>query len=211
MIVRFREPVNGVTHMVGALLAALGLIWLVGLTHGDLAKMISVIIYGVSMIALYSASAIYHLVNGSERLILWLKRFDHAAIYILIAGTYTPFCYNVLSDGWRWLMLGLVWGLAVVGVVYKLCFLRDGSYLSILFYVVMGWVGLLVLPQALHLLPPSVIVLILAGGLFYTIGAVIFGIERPNFHPLFGHHELWHLFVLGGSTFHFVAVLRCVI
>ena len=120
MMVRFREPVNGFTHLAGAFLAAFGLILLVGLTRGDLARMISVIIYGTSMILLYLASAVYHLANGSERKILWLRRLDHAAIYILIAGTYTPFCYNVLDGHLRWLMLGLVWGLAIIGVLYKL-------------------------------------------------------------------------------------------
>lgn len=210
MMVRFREPVNGFTHLAGAFLAAFGLILLVGLTRDDAARMISVVVYGVSMILLYLASAVYHLANGSERLILWLRRLDHAAIYLLIAGTYTPFCYNVLDGNLRWLMLILVWGLAVVGVCYKLLFLRDGSYLSLIFYVAMGWVGIIALPEALRLLPISVIVLILSGGAMYMIGAVIFGLEKPNFHPHFGHHEIWHLLVLGGSAFHFVAVLRCI-
>ncbi len=210
MMVRFREPVNGFTHLAGAFLAAFGLILLVGLTRGDLARMISVIIYGISMILLYLASAVYHLANGSERKILWLRRLDHAAIYILIAGTYTPFCYNILDGHLRWLMLGLVWGLAIIGVLYKLLFLREGSHLSLIFYVAMGWVGIIALPEALRLLPPSVIVLILAGGALYMVGAVIFGIQKPNLHPHFGHHEIWHLLVLGGSAFHFVAVLRCI-
>ncbi|MBZ0280662.1 MAG: hemolysin III family protein [Anaerolineae bacterium] len=211
MMVRFREPVNGFTHLAGAFLAAVGLVLLVGLTRSDAARMISVVIYGISMIVLYSASAVYHLANGSEHMILWLRRIDHAAIYILIAGTYTPFCYNVLDGHFRWLMLGLVWGLAIVGVLYKLLFLNDGGYLSLIFYVAMGWVGIIALPEALRLLPPSVIVLILSGGALYMIGAVIFGIEKPNLHPYFGHHEIWHLLVLGGSAFHFVAVLRCVV
>lgn len=211
MLIRFREPVNSVTHLTGAAFAVIGLVWLVSLTRADLAKLISVAVYGLSMIALYLASGIFHLFNGSERTILWLRRIDHAAIYLLIAGTYTPFCYTVLTGGWRWLMLALVWGLAFIGAVYKLLFLRgENSRLSLCFYVAMGWVGVIALPQALPLMPPSVAVLLIAGGALYMIGALIFGLEKPNFHPQFGHHEIWHLLVLGGSAFHFAAVVRVI-
>lgn len=204
----FREPVNGFTHLAGAFLAVVGLVWLLALAWGETAKLVTVLIYGLSMIALYLASATFHLARGSERMLLWLRRLDHAAIYGLIAGTYTPICYAVLDGGWRWGMLALVWGFAVVGAAYKLARLRQGSRWSLVFYLVMGWLGLLALPKALAVLPPGAILMIAAGGAAYSVGAAIFAIRRPNFHPHFGHHEIWHLCVLVGSVFHFAAIAR---
>lgn len=206
---RFREPVNGFTHLVGALLAAAGLVWLMTLTWDNSARLVVVVIYGVCTIALYLASATYHLTNGSDIVLLWLRRFDHAAIYLMIAGTYTPILYTRLEGGWRWGMLALVWGLAFAGIGYKLLFLREGSLWSLFYYIAMGCVGLVALPVGLTVLPRDVILLLMAGGLCYLLGALIFGIQKPNFHPHFGHHEIWHLCVLGGSGFHFGAILLC--
>lgn len=207
---RFREPVSGFTHLAGALLAAAGLIWLVLLTRADTAKLMSMIVYGASLVLLYTASTVMHLTKGSERLVLLLNRIDHAAIYLLIAGSYTPIAYYALTGAWRWGLLAVVWMLAVTGVVYKLFFLRRDGHLSTLFYVGMGWLGVLVVPQIAGVFPPEAIALLLAGGLIYSAGALIFALRRPNFHPHFGFHELWHLFVLAGSALHFFVVLRYV-
>ena len=208
MLTYFREPVNGFTHLAGAILGALGLIALVALTADDPAKMVSMIVYGVSLILLYSASSAYHLTKGSQSLQDWLRSLDHAAIYLLIAGTYTPFCYNILSGGWRWGMLGLVWALALVGIIYKIALRRHShSQVSTALYVGMGWLALLILPRIIETLAPGALALLVAGGLVYTFGAVIYALRRPNFHRHFGHHELWHLFVLGGSALHYLAVL----
>lgn len=205
---RFREPVNGFTHLIGVPLGFLGLLWLVSLTHNEPDKMLSMIVYGVSIMLLYAASALFHLVKGSEHTVLILRRIDHAAIYVLIAGTYTPLVYNILSGTWRWGVLGAIWGLAVIGIIYKLLFLKGSrNRVSLVTYLLMGWTGILVLPHALPLIEPGALLLILAGGLAYSIGAVIFALRRPNFHTHFGHHEIWHLFVLAGSGFHFAAVL----
>ncbi len=207
MMQHFREPVSGFTHLGGAVLAFFGLITLIVETFDDPAKMASMIVYGISLILLYSASTALHLTRGTPRTIRWLRSFDHAAIYLLIAGTYTPFCYNVLSGKWRWGMLGVIWALAVIGVIYKLFFIRkDHSHLSTLFYVGMGWLAVFVLPQAVAQLPPGAVILIAGGGLLYTIGAVIFALRKPNFHRHFGFHEVWHLFTLGGSALHFAAI-----
>ncbi len=204
---RFREPVSGLTHLAGAILGAAGLVWLVARTWDEPGKMLSMMVYGASLVLLYSASAALHLVKGTPRTILWLARVDHAAIYALIAGTYTPICYNVLTGGWRWGMLSTIWALAVVGIVFKLLYLREAGHLSTLLYVGMGWLALLLLPTLLERLPAAAIWLIAGGGLLYSAGAVIFALRRPNLHPHFGFHELWHLFVLGGSALHFAAVL----
>lgn len=208
MMTRFREPVNGFTHLTGAILGAIGLLVLLFLTRHDPAKMISMLVYGISLILLYTASTVFHLAKGSKSLQDWLRSLDHAAIYLLIAGTYTPFCYNILSGGWRWGMLGLVWALALAGVIYKIALRHhDHSQISTGLYVGMGWLALLVLPHAINRLAPGALALVVGGGLVYTLGAVIFALQRPNLHRHFGHHELWHLFVLGGSALHYFAVL----
>jgi len=204
----FREPVSGFTHLGGAIAAAIGLMILVVLPREDTAKLISMAVYGLSAMALFLASTVMHLSHGSARKMAWLRTLDHAAIYLLIAGTYTPICYNILSGMWRWGMLGLIWLLAFVGIVYKLAFRsRDHSVLSTAFYVAMGWAALLVAPRALELLPPGALLLIVVGGVVYSLGAVIFATKRPNFHPQFGFHEVWHLFVLAGFALHFAAIL----
>jgi hemolysin III len=203
---RFREPLSGFTHLGGVVFGVFALIVLVGLTHNDFGKLIAVICYSMSMILLYAASTTLHLVNGSERVLLWLRRFDHATIYLVIAGTYTPFVYFYLTGMWRASVLGILWAIAVMGVVYKLCCLENKTYISSLLYVGMGWFALLLTPQIVKLVPPGAIGLLLLGGLIYTLGAVIFAIERPNLHRYFGHHELWHVFTLGGSAVHFLAV-----
>lgn len=212
MMTRFREPVNGFTHLVGVVLGCAGLVWLVLVTQDEPAKLISVLVYGICVILLYSASTTFHLVNGSERTVLLLRRLDHAAIYLMIAGTYTPIVYNTLDGAWRWSVLLLVWLLAAVGIVYKLMFLKgQGSHFSTLLYMGMGWVGIITLPEALRLLHPGALLLILAGGLTYSVGALVFALQRPNLHRWFGHHELWHLFVLGGSALHFAAIVLYVV
>lgn len=203
---RFREPFNGFTHLGGAAFGVFAFIVLAGLTYHDPGRLLSMIVYSISLILLYTASATLHLVNGSDGVLLWLRRFDHATIYLVIAGTYTPFVYRFLTGTWRLGVLGILWALAVAGVVYKLCFLQNKTYLSSLFYVGMGWFALLLTPQILALVPPGAIGLLLLGGVIYTIGAVIFALERPNLHRHFGHHELWHVFVLGGSVVHFLAI-----
>jgi hemolysin III len=204
---RFREPVNGFTHLTGALLSALGLVWLIALTYSNTPKMVSLVVYGVSMILLYSASALFHLTKASDGKLLWLRRFDHAAIYVMIAGTYTPLFYNVLDDSLRWWMLASVWGIALAGTIYKLCFLRDSGLPSLVTYVLIGCIGLISAPQTLRVLPAGAVLLIAAGGICYLTGVVIFGLEKPNFHRHFGHHEIWHLLVMAGSLVHFVAIL----
>jgi hemolysin III len=204
---RFREPVNGFTHLAGAVLSALGLFWLIAVTQNNTPKMMSLVIYGVSMILLYSASATFHLTKTSAEKLLWLRRFDHAAIYLLIAGTYTPLFYNVLDGSLRWWLLIIVWIAALAGAVYKLFFLEDSGLLSLACYVLVGCIGVVSAPQTLRVLPAGAIILIAIGVIFYLIGVVVFGLEKPNFYHHFGHHELWHLLVMGGSSVHFIAIV----
>ncbi len=205
---RFREPVSGLLHLAGAVLAVFGLFWLLHRAAGDPPRVASVVVYGVSLILLFTASSVMHLYNGSRRTIDVLNRLDHAAIYLLTAGTYTPVCVNVLEGGWGAGLLAAVWALAAVGVVYKLVVGpgRRSTTRSTLLYLAMGWLAVVAIPKLIEALPLPALVLIAAGGLAYTIGAIVYLFDDPDVRPTFGLHEIWHLFVLAGSGFHFAAI-----
>jgi hemolysin III len=209
MMQRFRQPVNGFTHLTGAVLSACALLWLILVTHHEPIKLMAVVIYGLSLITLYAASATYHLSHGSARKLLWLERMDHAAIYVLIAGSYTPICLTVITGEWRWILLSLVWVLALIGVVYKLLLLTRPGVFSLLYYMLMASVVFIAPPSVISMVPPEAVVFLVASGIVFFIGALVFGFQKPNLHPLIGHHELWHLFVMTGSTLHFIAVVLC--
>ncbi len=202
-----REPINSLTHWAGVLLAlpiTAGLIvWAV--THGLSPWPFA--IFGLSFLMLYLASASYHSFHVSERALLWLRKLDHSAIFLLIAGSYTPIAYFGLAGNWRWAVLGVVWGIALAGVTLKLITMRLPRWLSTALYLGMGWIAMAFLPQFVHTLAPGALVWLAVGGALYTAGAVIYATKRWNPRPgIFGFHEIWHLFVLGGSGAH-VAML----
>ena len=208
-----REPVSGLTHLVGALLAAVGLVVLLDIaaSAGRADQLVAFGVFGLSLIALYAASALYHLLPLSPAGVARLRRLDHMTIFVLIAGTYTPFCLLALDGGWRWGLLGLIWGLALCGVLLKLLWMDASRWLSVVLYLGMGWVAVIAAPALLRAVPPDGITWILAGGLVYSAGALIYGLKRPNLVPgTFGFHEVWHLFVIAGSACHFWAVLHYV-
>lgn len=204
-VLRGREPVSGLTHAAGAVLALGGMVWLVHLTRHDIPKMLTVIVFGASMIVLYTASAVLHLYRGSKQMIRRLNQFDHAAIYVMIAGTYTPFLYILLAGGWRWGTLVAIWAVAIIGAAIKLVYFWQG-HVSTMLYVSMGWLGVIVAPRILPVLEMPALWLLAGGGVIYMVGALIFALRRPNFHPRFGFHELWHVLVLAGSALHFAAL-----
>lgn len=208
-----REPVNGLTHLAGGVLAVAGLVvLLVGAAGaGRPDQLVAFGVFGASLIVLYTASALYHLLPLSPAGVARLRRLDHMSIFALIAGTYTPFCLLVLEGGWRWGLLGLIWGLALGGVLIKLFWMDAPRWLSVLIYLGMGWIAVIAGPQLFRTLPAGGIAWVLAGGLIYSAGALVYGLKRPNPAPgIFGFHELWHLFVLAGSACHFWAVLEYV-
>jgi hemolysin III len=200
----FREPVSGLTHAAGAVLAFFGMLWLVWIARHTPGRATTLAIFGTTMVMVYIASSAMHLYNGSPKTIKRLNQIDHATIYLLIAGTYTPFTYTFLTDWWRWGLLTLIWSLAIIGLILKLGFHVYG-HASTAFYVAMGWVALIAVPRYIMTHHYEALWLILAGGVVYTIGAIIFAVRRPNLHKHFGYHEIWHLFVLGGSACHFLA------
>jgi len=208
MLKKIREPVNSLTHWVGALLALIGLIALLIVGWGAPTKVISLLIYGVSLIFLFSASATYHMVRVKDKALEIFRKVDHAAIYFLIAGTYTPFCVNAFSGFWKWCMLTIIWSLALIGILVKVFYIRAPRWLNAGIYVVMGWLAVGAAGQMLAALPAWVLTWLIIGGVIYTLGAVVYITKIFNFKPgVFGFHEMWHIFVLLAAAAHFVAVL----
>ena len=203
-----REPVNSLTHWAGALLGLIGLVALLIVGWSTPAKIISLAIYGVSLIAMFSASATYHMVQAKEKVLLILRKIDHSAIYLLIAGTYTPFCVNAFDGFWKWGMLSIIWSLALVGIIVKVFYIKAPRWLNAGIYVVMGWLCVGAAGQMLATLPVWVVVWLITGGVIYTLGAVVYITKIFNFVPgVFGFHEVWHIFVMLAAAAHFVAVL----
>jgi len=203
----YGEKFNALTHLVGAVLALAGTVVLIVLAvlDGDPWKVVSVSIYGVTLALLYSFSALYHSLRGRPKNIL--RKLDHHSIYLLIAGSYTPFCLVTLRGPWGWSLLGVVWGLAVFGSLQELRPKSGARILSVVIYVAMGWVGLVALVPLLHALGPAGFAWVAAGGLFYTIGIVFYALDTRLTHA----HGVWHLFVLAGSATHYVAILNYVL
>lgn len=207
MFKKLREPVNSLTHWVGAVLALAGLIALLIVGWGAPAKVISLIVYGVSLIFLFSASATYHAVRVKDQALEIFRKVDHAAIYCLIAGTYTPFCINVFKGFWQWGLLAIVWSLALIGIVVKIFVIRAPRWVTAGIYLLMGWLCMAAVGQ-LAALPAWVLTWMIAGGVIYTLGAIVYMTKIFNFVPgVFGFHEVWHIFVLVAAAAHFVAVL----
>jgi len=201
------ERFNAITHLAGALLALAGAVVLIVLAarEGDPWKVVSVSIYGTTLVLLYSFSALYHSLRGRAKNVL--RELDHHSIYLLIAGSYTPFCLVTLRGPWGWSLFGVVWGLAVLGSLQELWLKNSARILSVVIYIVMGWVALVALIQLLHALGPAGFAWLVAGGLFYTIGIVFYVIDTRLKHA----HGIWHLFVLAGSASHYVAILKYVL
>ncbi|MDQ4062410.1 MAG: hemolysin III family protein [Actinomycetota bacterium] len=197
--------------MTGGLLASIGLIVLLvtAASEGRTDQLVAFGIFGFSLITLYSASALYHLLPLSPLGVARLRRVDHISIFLLIAGTYTPFCLLALDGGWQVALLCLIWGLALCGILLKLLWMEAPRWLSVALYLGMGWVALVAAPALFRAVPAGGMAWVLAGALVYSAGALIYGFKRPNPIPgALGFHELWHLFVMAGSASHFWAVLR---
>lgn len=206
----FRDPFSGLSHVIGALLgcAALGYLLNHSLANGDVRSSIPFAIFGISVILMYSSSAAYHLLRVSESKIKLLRRIDHTMIFILIAGSYTPFCLIALKDSNGPWLLNAVWGIAIAGLGIKLFWMHAPRWLSTGLYLFMGWLAVSVLVPLSQTLTPEGLAWLLGGGLFYTVGAIIYAVKWPDpFAPHFGFHEIWHLFVLAGTTCHFFSII----
>ncbi|MFC5847376.1 PAQR family membrane homeostasis protein TrhA [Deinococcus petrolearius] len=204
-----REPVNALTHWGGVAGALLILGPLLGWASARGLALWPFLVFGVSMALLYGASASYHSFRPGERGMLWLRKLDHASIFLLIAGTYTPMVYFGLGGGWRVGVLALVWGVALAGMALKLLTMRLPRWVSTALYLALGWLSLALLPEFVRTLPAGAVVWLAVGGVLYTAGAVVYGTKRWNPKPgFFGFHEIWHLFVLGGTAAHVVMMFN---
>jgi hemolysin III len=204
---RIREPVNGASHLVGLLLAGGGTFLLLRIAQGP-GQLVAFGVYGATLILLYGASTLYHTLTLPERPRRALRTLDHIAIYFLIAGTYTPVALITLKGPMGWTLLAVVWLIALAGIPFKLFFLDAPVWLSTATYLAMGYLALVAVVPIAHAVSLRGLAWLIAGGLAYTLGAVIYAQQRPDPFPgRFGHHEIWHLLVLAGSGCHFAFML----
>ena len=201
------EKFNAWTHLVGALLALAGAILLLwkAIPGGDGWKIFAVAVYGATLVLLYSISTIYHSVRGRAKRVL--RKLDHLSIYLLIAGSYTPFCLVSLRGAWGWALFGTVWGLALLGMLQEIKPRSEARVLSLVIYALMGWVVLVAVRPLLAALGPAGFAWLAGGGLLYTVGIVFFVYDSRFRH----WHGIWHLFVMAGSLLHYVAIWRFVL
>lgn len=210
-----REPINALTHLIGAGLSLIGTLFLLILgersTPFTITTIVSILIFGISLISLYTTSGIYHLVKTTDAILLRLKKLDHAMIFVLIAGSYTPFCMLSLSGVWKWSIIITVWSLALVGITLKIFWIDMPRWLSTFFYIGMGWIALFALKPLYTSLSFGGFLFLALGGIMYTIGGIIYGLKKPNISKEFGFHEIFHIFVMLGSACHYWAVFRYVL
>ncbi|MGH2627385.1 MAG: PAQR family membrane homeostasis protein TrhA, partial [Anaerolineales bacterium] len=198
-------PVNGLMHLGAAVAAAAGLVVLLYLARASVPRLVSLTVYGATLVLMFSASAAYHLVSAGPRATLFLRKLDHSAIYLLIAGTYTPICLHFFSGFWRVGLPAVVWGLALLGIGVKLFIIRAPRWVTAAVYLAMGWLSLSAIGEILSSLPAGALAWLVLGGLFFTGGAVIYVLKKPDLFPgVFGFHEIWHVFVILGALSHFV-------
>ena len=203
-----RDPMSSYTHLLAAIGSICTAIALALYSHhvgGTMMQTVSVIIFGLSLTALYTASTVFHFYNrGNFRIQLRLRKLDHSMIYVLIAGSYTPFLICALGKN-AVMSLALIWGIALTGIVLKMVWMNAPRWLSTAFYLALGW-SIVVIPNALTSMPMPVIVLTALGGVAYSIGAVIYATKKPNLGPVWGFHEIFHLFTMFGSILQIIAV-----
>lgn len=211
----FKEPGSAITHFIGMMMALIaGVPFIIKASQGSITTLISSIIYITSMVLLYAASATYHFYDISEKVNKYLKKMDHMMICVLIAGTYTPYCLLVIRKTFGIVVLAIIWSFALIGIVIKGFWVNCPKWFSSILYIGMGWTCLIALPRLWNGLTPAAFGWLLAGGIIYTIGGVIYALKIPwfdNKFKNFGLHEIFHLFVMGGSICHYISLYFYVI
>ncbi len=217
---KIKDPVSGFTHLAGAIASIVGLVFLIimpALYSNEKGwDIVSFTIFGVGLILLYTFSSLYHLLNVGETATRVLRKFDHIMIYVLIAATYTPICLGPLRGGWGWSIFGIVWGLAVIGTVLTATWINAPRWLTTGIYLAMGWTVIVAIYPMITIFKElnalSSLWWLLAGGIFYTIGAVIYGLKWPPLkNKYFGFHEIFHIFVMLGSLCQYWFIIRYVL
>ncbi|BDF18381.1 channel protein, hemolysin III family [[Clostridium] scindens ATCC 35704] len=204
-----KDPGSAITHFIGMLMAIFAAVPLLIKAAHEPSRIyiISITVYAISLILLYAASTTYHTIDRSERVNTILKKIDHMMISVLIAGSYTPICLLVLKGRTGIILLGIVWGIAVIEMLIKAFWVFCPKWVSSVLYIGMGWTCVLAFTQILNALSPAAFGWLLAGGIIYTVGGIIYALKLPFFntkHKNFGSHEIFHLFVMGGSACHFI-------
>ncbi|AIF44088.1 hemolysin III family protein [Virgibacillus sp. SK37] len=205
-----REPINSLTHLFGAILSIIGLIamiWKASTETGTIISIVAVTIFGISMTLLYAASATYHMVIAKDHVIAFLRRVDHSMIFVLIAGTYTPLCLISLNGITGWILFSIISVIALLGVTFKLIWFHAPRWLSTALYIAMGWIVVFFSSSLAPIIGTNGMMLLIIGGIIYTVGGLIYWL-KPEFLSFkhFGFHEIFHLFILAGSLFHFLCV-----
>jgi hemolysin III len=215
--ISLREPVNGLTHLLGAILSIVGLVILlvIAVDNGSTRQIVAFSIFGASLVSMYCASAFYHSLKVSPQAVAHLRRIDHMMIYILIAGSYTPICLVMLRGRVGIGLLIAVWSLAALGVFQTVVWMKAPQWLSTSLYIGMGWIAVFLIKPLLAAAPPGFFFWLLGGGIIYTLGAVVHATKwprptSPTSNRFFGSHEIWHLCVMGGSFAHYWAMLAYV-
>lgn len=215
MISKLRNPGSAITHFIAMILAFIAAFPLLTKASGEPGHLhvVSLAVFIISMILLYGASTLYHTLDISPKVTTILRKIDHMMIFVLIAGTYTPVCLIVLGDKTGWQLLALVWGIALVGITIIAFWITCPKWFSSLIYIAMGWVCVLAITKIIAALPSPAFMWLLAGGVIYTLGGVIYALKLPIFnsnHKNFGSHEIFHLFVMGGSFCHYIMLYQFV-
>lgn len=215
MIKKMKEPGSAITHFIGTLMALFSAtpLLLKARSSPNKVHIISLVIFILSLILLYTASTVYHSVRGTKKVVRRLQKFDHMMIYVLIAGTYTPICIIALEGRTGLLLLALVWFLAFIGIVVTGFWVHCPKWFSSIVYIAMGWTCVLAFTQLMNALPRGGFAWLLAGGIIYTIGGIIYALKLPIFNKKFKHfgsHEIFHLFVMAGSLCHFILMYNYV-
>lgn len=211
---KIREPINSLTHLTGLVLSILGLILLLISTINNYNPiyLISAIIFSLGLVGLYSASTIYHWAVASFKQLEILRKIDHIMIYFLIAATYTPICLISLNGKLGIILLSIVWSLAILGIILKFLWFNAPRWLYTSFYLILGWIAVFFIYPMTKVLPMGAILLLVAGGIMYTIGAVIYGLKSNKIKIWkFGFHEIFHVFIILGSVFHYIMIYEFVI
>jgi len=210
-----REPINGLTHLIGAILSVVALIALIIKTisiGGPVINYVAIISFGVSMILLYSASATYHSVISSATVIKALKRVDHSMIFILIAGSYAPLCLIALRNSVGTLLFTIVAVAAVIGIIFKICWVTCPKWLSSVIYIGLGWFAVFAIYPLSKVLDPAGLFFLVFGGIMYTVGGVIYALKSEKIRiGAFGGHEIFHVFIMLGTLFHFICIFSYVL
>ena len=207
MVSRFREPVNGFTHLFAACFSVVGLVYLMLVGKHSFLSGMALFVYGLCLTLMFASSSVYHLRNSSPEALKRLRKLDHSAIFLTIAGTYTPICLYFFSGFWQTGMLTIIWIVAVAGIGFKLLYIGAPRWISTIIYLIMSWFAVAGIGEIVRTMPRAALVWFFTGGVFYTVGAIMYAMKKPNFFKgKLGFHEIWHVFVILGAFSHFMVI-----